>query len=139
MRKANSVVAIGVLLAGLTLVGWAPMLFSLVSGSVVPPAVPGDAASMTSWSGFALLRIFGAALVVLGAVLWTLSRRPLDPQGISRALAWSCSFGALIALAQAKAILPTMLGAFVVLPFLALAIAGWIGSRPASIATPESA
>jgi hypothetical protein len=45
----------------------------------------------------------------------------------------------LIALAQAKAILPTMLGTFVVLPFLALAIAGWIGSRSASVATPKSA
>jgi hypothetical protein len=115
------------------------MLFSLVSGSEVPPALPGDVASMTSWSGFALLRIFGAALIVLGALLWTLARRPLDPHGISRALAWSSSIGALIALAQAKAILPTMLGLFVVLPFLALAITGWIGSRPASVGTPRSA
>lgn len=139
MRKVNGVVAIGVLLLGIALAGWGPMLFSLVSGSEVPPALPGDVASMTSWSGFALLRIFGAALIVLGALLWTLARRPLDPHGISRALAWSSSIGALIALAQAKAILPTMLGLFVVLPFLALAITGWIGSRPASVGRPRSA
>ena len=70
MRRLNLTLGILTVVVGLSIASWGPAAFEMVTGHDLPIPQSGDAVAMTIWSGVAFVRVFGAVLLGLGALLW---------------------------------------------------------------------
>jgi hypothetical protein len=123
---------------GAVLAGWGPAVFELLSGRTLPVPIATDEAAMLAWSGVAVLRVLGAAFLIIGGVVAAVQRTPGSPRDSARALAITAGVGTLLALGQTQAIWGPGVGLVLVGVFGALtvagAIAGWGRAGPLSSA-----
>ena len=125
MRVFNRILGLLVVAAGAGLAGWAPPVFELLSGRALPAPVSTDQTAMVIWSGVAFARVFGAALVGIGAALWASNAQSPSPRVIQASLFVSFVFAGLIVSAQQVAIWTNAVGwALVTLFFLLAMITG---------------
>jgi hypothetical protein len=115
--------------AGLVLVGWGPMVFEAVTGTTLPAPAAGDPSRMASWAVMGLVRVFGAALIVIGALARGLMRRRFDGVSLQRALCVAGGFGFAIAAIQAVAVWLAPVGVLIALPFAVVVLATWPGAE----------
>ncbi len=116
------------MLCGFVLASWGPIVFKMVSGFPVPPARAEDPAAMLVWSGVAFARVFGAALMGLGAVLLASTRASGRDRAIGVALCLSSTFAALVTAAQQRAIWSSRNGLILVAMFGLIALAAGIAT-----------
>jgi hypothetical protein len=121
------VLGLVVMSVGLGLAGWAPPAFEMLSGQVLPAPVAANEAAMAVWSGIAFVRVFGAVLFGMGAVLWTSNARVPRPRATQGVLFVSSAFAGLVVAAQQVAIWANAVGWTLVGFFAALTIITGIG------------
>jgi hypothetical protein len=110
MRRLGHVVGIVVTILGLWIALWgAHDIFQLMLGSALPWQA-GDPVPMTIFTGIAFVRVFGAVLMGLGAVLWATQRQRNRERTIKAALFASALLATLVAIAQQIAIWSGMFG-----------------------------
>lgn len=140
MRVFNRILGLLVASAGVGLAGWAPPVFELLSGRALPTPVATDETAMVIWSGVAFVRVFGAALVGLGAALWASNAAIPKPRVIQASLFVSFIFAGLIVWTQQVAIWANAVGwALVTLFFLLAIVTGITLVRPGRRAVPSAA
>lgn len=104
MRHLGQGVGIAVAVLGLWIALWgAHVIFRLMLGSALPWEA-NDPVPMTTWTGIAFVRVFGAVLLGLGTVLWAVQRERNRERAIKIALLVSALLAALVAVAQQIAI-----------------------------------
>ena len=134
MKKMTRYVGIGIMLVGVAFAGWGPMLFGGLTGAHLPEPRAADLSAMSTWSGLALLRTFGAALMVLGALLMAMSAPRDRGRMVYRALGLSALVGLILTVAQTIAIWTNPLSLLIAVPFAAAALlgmrGGWFGAIP---------
>jgi hypothetical protein len=127
MRQWTRLLAVAVAIVGLSLAGWGPIIFTLISGRQLPAPISGDAAALLVWSGVAFLRVLGATLFVLGSVVATTQGVQRSPRAAARTLAVTGALATLVVLIQAQAIWSTPFGFGLATVFGMLTLAGAIG------------
>ena len=138
MRMVNAVCGLAVALTGLVAALWAPPVFEMFIGRPLPAPVGTDELAMTIWAGVAFLRVFGAAVFTVGAVVYAMNTGSSGSLRIRGAVVRGSGFATLMALAQQTAIWDAPIGWLVVGMFLALAIVsgrGLLGPKKLSVAT----
>ena len=131
MRRLGQVVGIVVTILGLWIALWgAHHIFQLMLGSALPWQA-GDPVPMTIFTGIAFVRVFGAVLVGLGAVLWAVQRERNRERTIKAALFGSALLATLVAVAQQIAIWSGTFGYVLIgaLVLVAVASAGGLAVR----------
>jgi hypothetical protein len=124
MNTATRIVAAGTALIGVAFAGWGPVLFGALTGARIPQPIAGDATAMSIWSGLALLRVFGAGLIVLGALLAAMTVADDRVRTVYRALGVSAALGLLLTIGQAVAIWTNPLSLLIAVPFGAVMLLG---------------
>lgn len=105
--------------AGFYTAGWGPIVFELLQGGEPLPHSTTRAGNISQvWVGVAALRVAGALLATVGAVLWAFASRNWGPA--HRALAGGLIFTAVITALQQQALWQGITG-FVVAGVLAVA------------------
>ena len=127
MRLLSRFIGLVVMSVGLGLAGWAPAAFEVLSGQVLPAPVATDQAAMAVWSGVAFVRVFGAILFGMGAVLWTSNARVPRPRATQGVLFVSSAFAGLVVTAQQVAIWANAVGWTLVGFFAALTVVTGMG------------
>jgi hypothetical protein len=122
MRVFNRILGLLVVAVGFGLAGWAPPVFELLSGRALPAPVTTDQTAMVIWSGVAFARVFGAALVAIGAALWASHAQSPEPRVMQASLFLSFVFAGLIVSAQQVAIWANAVGWTLVTLFFLLAL-----------------
>jgi hypothetical protein len=97
------------------------MVFGLVTGLPLPAPVASDKTAMMVWSGLAFVRIVGALLTGIGAVLWTVNAARPRAETLQTVLCGTAIFAALITSAQQVAIWSNSIGWLLVALFGAIA------------------
>lgn len=139
MKATTRYVGIGIMLVGLVFAGWGPMLFGALTGAQLPEPRAGDPVAMSLWSGLALLRVFGAAWVVLGSFLTAMSASKDSGRLAYRALGLSASAGLLLTVGQVVAIWTNPLSLLIAVPFAAAAVLGMRGGWFGAMSIPDAA
>src|SRR5512138_1545336 len=70
LNKLTTINAIVAVVLGLAFSLWGPGLLPLYGASQIPTPVAGDANAISFWAGMAFIRMFGAAFVGFGVLLW---------------------------------------------------------------------
>jgi len=129
-KRLMTSAAIVLLVSGLALSGWGPVLIRRYGAGAIPDPVPSDEAAMTVWAGISFLRLFGAALFGVGVVsLFTRSLSRVEAQkAVSRGLSGAMLVIFVVALLQQIAIWSTTLGWLTVGLLLLVALGyGYLG------------
>ena len=129
MRVLNRLLGLIVAAVGVGLAGWAPMVFGLVTGLPLPAPVASDKAAMMVWSGLAFVRIFGAVLTGIGALLWTVNAARPRAETLQTVICGTAIFAALVTWAQQVAIWSNSIGWLLVALFGAVAVVTGLGRR----------
>ena len=122
MQLVNRALGLLVAVIGVGLALWAPPAFEMLTGHRLPFPAANDGAAMVVWSGVAFLRVFGAVLFGIGAVLWSSNARAATSRGIRLALFLSSVFASLLVWSQQVAIWANSVGWALVGLFGVLAI-----------------
>ena len=139
MHRSTRFLAGTIVGAGILLAGWGPDLAAALTGVALPDPVAADRAAMSVWAGMGLVRVLGAALIVVGAVAWTIGRETVERDAVYRALFFSALIGFVLATVQALAVWLTPLGALLTVPFALAALVGWRGMRVSPLQGREAA
>ncbi len=127
MRRLGQVVGIIVAILGLWIALWgAHNIFHLMLGSALPWQA-GDPVPMTIFTGIAFVRVFGAVLMGLGAVLWAVQRRRNRERTIKAALFASALLATLVAIAQQIAIWSGSFGYVLIGALILVAVVSAVG------------
>jgi hypothetical protein len=70
LNKLTTINAIVAVVLGLIFSFWGPALLPLYGAPRIPIPVASDANTISFWAGMAFIRMFGAALVGFGVLLW---------------------------------------------------------------------
>ena len=103
MKMLITIFSIVVMGLGLALSGWGPSAFEYLTGYEVPTPDGSDPHAMTVWSGIAFVRVFGALLFGLGAILLAIALRH-DSLTVERAVFATCLYAGAVAGIQAQSI-----------------------------------
>jgi hypothetical protein len=129
MRRINQVLGIVTMVIGFVIASAGPEVFlAVIGGTTLPKPVADNPAAMTIWAGVAFARAFGAALLVLGAVLWAANRAQ---QNVSNSDSVACfcaaAFATFVVWAQQNAIWTTNVGFIFVALIAVIAISSGAG------------
>ena len=125
MRRINRTIGFVTMLSGLFIAAWGPTVFQAVTGTTLPR--PEGPAAMTIWAGVAFARAFGAAVLVLGALLWAANRSPNTNESISVAPLLAAAFATFVVWGQQQAIWTTSVGFVFVSLIGAIAVSAGAG------------
>lgn len=128
MRQINQAIGLVTMIVGIGIASAGPEVFLAVVGdNTLPIPVAGDRAAMTVWAGIAFARAFGAALSLLGAVLWAANRDAKGDVTPSAVLFGVATFATYVLWAQQKAIWATSVGVVFVVLLALIAISAGAG------------
>jgi hypothetical protein len=120
MKRINQAIGLVTMIMGIGVASAGPEVFlAVVGGNTLPTPVADDRTAMTVWAGIAFARAFGAALSLLGAILWAANRDAKRNLARSAVLFGVAAFATFVLCAQQIAIWSTSVG-FIFVVLLAL-------------------
>lgn len=131
-------IAVLLIVCGIIMAGWGPLVFEVLSGSQLPQPVADDAVAMAIWSGVAFARVLGALLVCVGALLLG-STAANRQRAMMVGLLWSALLGTVVTASQQSAIWSNRVGYVLVALLLSLVVLAASRLVAAHAAETESA